>query len=179
MAAKSASIAIAHLKPYISIPDSPCAVQLFFGLMALAMVGVKYKSDKRDQYLQHGGWFVKVALWVLFNVLPFFFPASFVNGYGAHLSIFAIKTLIILDSTWAERHLRGLFTQEVALYLPSLGKGTLTRLQLKPCLVSHGLPSGVQRHSIRCACQCVPRLCFAALHLKCVKVQMPCPAFLE
>ena len=58
-------------------------VQLFFGLMALAMVGVKYKSDKRDQYLQHGGWFVKVALWVLFNVLPFFFPVSFVNGYGA------------------------------------------------------------------------------------------------
>lgn len=50
--------------------------------MALAMVGVKYKSDKRDQYLQHGGWFVKVALWVLFNILPFFFPVSFVNGYG-------------------------------------------------------------------------------------------------
>ena len=60
-----------------------CPVQLFFGLMSLAMVGVKYKSDKRDQYLQHGGWFVKVALWVLFNVLPFFFPVSFVNGYGA------------------------------------------------------------------------------------------------
>ena len=57
-------------------------MQLFFGLMALAMVGVKYKSDKRDQYLQHGGWFVKVALWVLFNILPFFFPVSFVNGYG-------------------------------------------------------------------------------------------------
>jgi hypothetical protein len=58
-------------------------MQLFFGLMSLAMVGVKYKSDKRDQYLQHGGWFVKVALWVLFNILPFFFPVSFVNGYGA------------------------------------------------------------------------------------------------
>ena len=62
-------------------------MQLFFGLMALAMVGVKYKSDKRDQYLQHGGWFVKVALWVLFNVLPFFFPVSFVNGYGAPFSL--------------------------------------------------------------------------------------------
>ena len=57
-------------------------VQMFFGLMALAMVGVRYKSDKRDQYLQHGGWFVKVALWLLFSILPFFFPASFVNGYG-------------------------------------------------------------------------------------------------
>ena len=47
------------------------------------MVGVRYKSDKRDQYLQHGGWFVKIGLWLLFNILPFFFPVSFVNGYGA------------------------------------------------------------------------------------------------
>lgn len=59
------------------------AAQLFFGLMAVAMVGVRYKSDKRDQYLQHGGWFVKIGLWLLFNILPFFFPVSFVNGYGA------------------------------------------------------------------------------------------------
>ena len=57
--------------------------QLFFGLMALAMVGVRYKSDKRDQYLQHGGWFVKIALWLLFNVLAFFLPVGMVNAYGA------------------------------------------------------------------------------------------------
>jgi len=129
MAANSDNIAIPHLKPYISIPDSPCAVQLFFGLMALAMVGVKYKSDKRDQYLQHGGWFVKVALWVLFNVLPFFFPASFVNGYGAHLSISAISAFIIL-----KYHMRRL-PSERAPYNVKLrcashrsGKGTLTRV---------------------------------------------------
>ena len=57
-------------------------MQLFFGIMALAMVGVRYKSDKRDVYLQHGGWFVKVALWLLCSVLPFFLPVGFVNGYG-------------------------------------------------------------------------------------------------
>ena len=57
--------------------------QLFFGLMALAMVGVRYKSDKRDQYLQHGGWFVKIALWLLFNVLAFFLPVGLVSAYGA------------------------------------------------------------------------------------------------
>ena len=51
--------------------------------MALAMVGVRYKSDKRDQYLQHGGWFVKVALWLLFNVVAFFLPVGLVNAYGA------------------------------------------------------------------------------------------------
>jgi len=59
------------------------APQLFFGLMALAMVGVRFKSDKRDQYLQHGGWFVKVALWLLFTVVAFFLPVGLVNAYGA------------------------------------------------------------------------------------------------
>ena len=57
-------------------------MQLFFGIMALVMVGVRYKSDKRDVYLQHGGWFVKIALWLLCSILPFFFPVGFVNGYG-------------------------------------------------------------------------------------------------
>lgn len=57
-------------------------MQLFFGLLALTMLGVKYKGDKRDQYLQHGGWFVKMALWIVCNALPFFLPASVVNSYG-------------------------------------------------------------------------------------------------
>ena len=51
--------------------------------MALTMIGVKYKSDKRDLNLQHGGWFVKIGLWLLFNMLPFFFPVGLVNAYGA------------------------------------------------------------------------------------------------
>ena len=61
------------------------SVQLFFGLLALTMLGVKYKSDKRDQYLQHGGWFVKIALWIICNIVPFLFPAGFINSYGAFL----------------------------------------------------------------------------------------------
>ena len=80
------------------------AAQLFFGLMAVAMVGVRYKSDKRDQYLQHGGWFVKIGLWLLFNILPFFFPVSFVNGYGApSLPVRAIKSLLTYMFLTAER----------------------------------------------------------------------------
>ena len=84
-------------------------MQLFFGLMSLAMVGVRYKSDKRDQYLQHGGWFVKVALWVLFNILPFFFPVSFVNGYGApsYHSAGGV-TLLAADALLAEQSLSAL-----------------------------------------------------------------------
>ncbi|KAK9835016.1 hypothetical protein WJX81_004736 [Elliptochloris bilobata] len=75
---------------------------LFFGLMALAMVGVRLKSDKRDQYLQHGGWFVKIALWLLFNVLAFFLPVGMVNAYGwvarAGSALFlCVQILMLLD----------------------------------------------------------------------------------
>ncbi|CAL5225424.1 g8239 [Coccomyxa viridis] len=109
---------------------------LFFGLMALAMVGVKYKSDKRDQYLQHGGWFVKVALWVLFNVLPFFFPVSFVNGYGwvarvGSACFLFVQMLMLLDfvtnwnDAWVDkeddRFLWALLSVTGGAYLGSLG----------------------------------------------------------
>ena len=46
------------------------------------MLGVKFKSDKRDQYLQHGGWFVKIGVWVICNIVPFLLPAGFINSYG-------------------------------------------------------------------------------------------------
>lgn len=57
--------------------------QLFFSFMAVALLGVKYKSDKRDIYLHHGNWMVKLGLWLLFCILPFFFPNGLVSMYGA------------------------------------------------------------------------------------------------
>lgn len=57
------------------------ALQLFFGLLSLVLLGVKFKSDKRDQYLQHGGWIVKVGLWVGFNIIAFLAPVGLVNAY--------------------------------------------------------------------------------------------------
>ncbi|KAK9823454.1 hypothetical protein WJX72_002870 [[Myrmecia] bisecta] len=77
---------------------------MFFGLLSAVLVGVRYKSDKRDQYLQHGGWFVKITLWLLCNALPFFFPVSVVNAYswaarfgsGAFL---IVQMIILLDLT--------------------------------------------------------------------------------
>lgn len=64
--------------------DAFCALllQLFFSFMALATLGVKYKSDKRDKYLHHGNWLVKLGVWLLFSLLPFFFPAGVVSVYG-------------------------------------------------------------------------------------------------
>lgn len=56
-------------------------LQLFFGLLSVVLLGVKFKSDKRDQYLQHGGWIVKVGLWIGFNVIAFLAPVGLVNAY--------------------------------------------------------------------------------------------------
>ena len=49
--------------------------------MSAVLIGVKYKSDKRDQYLHHGGWLVKLGLWLTLCILPFFFPVGLVNAY--------------------------------------------------------------------------------------------------
>jgi hypothetical protein len=50
--------------------------------MSVALLGVRYKSDKRGAYLHHSNWLLKLGAWVLFNALPFFFPNSLVNAYG-------------------------------------------------------------------------------------------------
>lgn len=45
------------------------------------MVNIKYKSDWRDKYLQHGSWGVKFLLWIVFTIVPFFIPGDF-QWYG-------------------------------------------------------------------------------------------------
>ena len=64
---------------------APLPSQLFFTVMALSLVGVKYKSDKRDKYLHHGNYLLKLLAWVVFTGLPFLFPNGLVNAYGAQL----------------------------------------------------------------------------------------------
>lgn len=59
---------------------------LFFGSMSLALLGVKYKGDKRGQVLQQGNWMIKLVVWVLFMVLPFLFPNGVVQVYGEHMA---------------------------------------------------------------------------------------------
>lgn len=77
---------------------------LFFGCMSLIMVGVKYKSDKRGQYIHHGNWLAKLGVWLLFNALPFFFPNGMVEAYGWLARIgsglfLVIQMVILLDFT--------------------------------------------------------------------------------
>jgi len=62
-------------------------LQLLFAILAVVMSfpgPVKYKSDWRDKGLHHGGWPIKVGLWIVFNILPFFAPNSLINAYGRY-----------------------------------------------------------------------------------------------
>eukprot|EP00873_Tetraselmis_striata_P044677 jgi/Tetstr1/464941/TSEL_009675.t1 len=109
---------------------------LFFAVLALALLGVKYRSDKRDMYLHHGGWIIKLLLWVAFNAAPFLLPVPVVGAYawvariggGAFL---VLQMLILLDftqtlnDTWVEaddeRYLYLLLAATVGCYVGTIG----------------------------------------------------------
>lgn len=77
---------------------------VLFGTLAVVMFDVKYKSDRRDTALHHGHWLVKLGLWSLCNVLPFFLPPGVVGAYS-WLARFGspffllIQMIILLDVT--------------------------------------------------------------------------------
>mmetsp|Transcript_14820 Transcript_14820/g.41700 ORF Transcript_14820/g.41700 Transcript_14820/m.41700 type:complete len:432 (-) Transcript_14820:29-1324(-) len=109
---------------------------LFFGCLSLALIGVKYRGDKRGKLLQHGSWMLKVVMWLLFNALPFLLPNGVAEGYawvarvGAGVFL-VVQMLILLDFTHAlndtmvdsedERALYVLLAATVGSYLASLG----------------------------------------------------------
>jgi energy-coupling factor transporter transmembrane protein EcfT len=54
---------------------------LFFGVLALIMIGVKDQNDRRDSW-HHGGWTIKTVIWLLLIVLAFFIPDAVMLAYG-------------------------------------------------------------------------------------------------
>ncbi|XP_051129117.1 uncharacterized protein LOC127250016 [Andrographis paniculata] len=76
---------------------------VFFGVLALIMIGVKDQNDRRDSW-HHGGWMVKIIVWILLIVLMFFLPNvvvdvyGFVSKFGAGLFLL-VQVLILLDAT--------------------------------------------------------------------------------
>ncbi|TMW97764.1 hypothetical protein EJD97_005023 [Solanum chilense] len=76
---------------------------LFFGVLALIMIGIKDQNDRRD-CLHHGGWVAKLVIWVLLVALMFFLPNGVITIYG-FLSKFGagffllIQVIILLDAT--------------------------------------------------------------------------------
>lgn len=77
---------------------------LFFAVLALIMIGVKDQNDRRDSW-HHGGWMVKMIVWVLLIVLMFFMPNVVIDIYGL-LSKFGaglfllVQVVILLDFTY-------------------------------------------------------------------------------
>lgn len=59
---------------------------LFFGILALIMIGVKDQNDRRDSW-QHGGWVAKMVIWLLLVVLMFFIPNVVISIYGPFFQI--------------------------------------------------------------------------------------------
>ncbi|KAK6117272.1 hypothetical protein DH2020_048983 [Rehmannia glutinosa] len=76
---------------------------LFFGILAVIMIGVKDQNDKRDS-LHHGGWIAKMLIWALLITLMFFLPNVVITVYGV-LSKFGaglfllVQVIILLDAT--------------------------------------------------------------------------------
>lgn len=112
---------------------------LFSGL-ALVMslpAPVKYKDDWRDAYIHHGGYIVKILLWFVCNIIPFFFSNGVIAAYAAVSKVvsplfLAIQTLIIIDITqewndaWVEegyedqRYLYALLVGTIGNYIGSI-----------------------------------------------------------
>ncbi|KAG6435515.1 hypothetical protein SASPL_100389 [Salvia splendens] len=76
---------------------------LFFGTLALIMIGVKDQNDRRDSW-HHGGWIAKMIIWVLLTILMFFVPNVVIDVYGVISKFGAgcfllVQVLILLEAT--------------------------------------------------------------------------------
>jgi hypothetical protein len=56
--------------------------QLFFAGLSCVLMDVKTRGDRRCA-IHHDHWAVKVGVWVLLTVLPFFLPNDVIMAYGA------------------------------------------------------------------------------------------------
>ncbi|KAK2646901.1 hypothetical protein Ddye_022096 [Dipteronia dyeriana] len=79
---------------------------LFFAILALIMIRVKYQNDRRDSW-HHGGWVAKMVIWLLLVVLMFFLPNEVLTVYGIISKFGAglfllVQVLLLLDfvHTW-------------------------------------------------------------------------------
>ncbi|XP_028759956.1 probable serine incorporator [Neltuma alba] len=101
---------------------------LFFSILALIMIGVKDRNDRRDSW-HHGGWIAKIVIWVLLVVLMFFLPDvvfvvyGWISKFGAGLFLL-VQVVILLDfvhswnDAWVEKDEQKWY---VALLVISIG----------------------------------------------------------
>jgi serine incorporator 1/3 len=112
-------------------------MQLFFGTLSLILMGVRYQNDNRAKFLMSGSPGIKLGMWALFNVMPFFLPNNVVLAYGylariGSVGFLLIQILLLLDfvlrinETWVaaaeedDRHYPAMFGVTVGCYLACL-----------------------------------------------------------
>lgn len=114
---------------------------LFFAILAAVLYGVKEKGDKRDKYVHHGNWALKIAVWLVLSVVPFFLPAGMIDAYswlarfGAGVFL-VIQLLILLDFAYtfndacvdegSNGWLVALFGISVGAYIVSVGTAAVS-----------------------------------------------------
>lgn len=119
---------------------------LFFGTLALIMIGVKDQNDRRDS-LHHGGWILKFAVWFVLLILMFFLPNTIFNIYaiiskfGAGMFL-VIQVVLLLDAThswndsWVAKDERkwyiALFVVSVACYVATYAFSGLLLVWFNP-----------------------------------------------
>ena len=60
----------------------PLIKQILFSGLAVAMLGVRRRSQPRAALLHHGHWLLKAGLWALCNAAPFLLPNGVVDAYA-------------------------------------------------------------------------------------------------
>eukprot|EP00256_Glycine_max_P066057 XP_025980652.1 probable serine incorporator [Glycine max] len=132
---------------------------LFFGILALIMIGVKDQNDRRDSW-HHGGWTAKIVIWLLLVVLAFFLPDAIILVYGFIAKIGAglfllIQVIILLDFThtwndaWVEKDEQKWY---IALTSSVLVRDITSRIGVQKQVNGSLLPAAVV--SLYCAYVC-------------------------
>ena len=103
---------------------------LFFAILSSLLMGVKYKRETRAK-LHTDGWFLKIFVWLAFNIIPFFMPNNVMEVYSVFArfgsGFFLVMQMFILlefthvwnDSWVSKEHygwVAGLLTLTTASY---------------------------------------------------------------
>ena len=120
---------------------------LFYGFHAALLYKVKLRSDPRDRWVHHGGWFIKLPIYIFFVAVPFLFPNGAIEGFTWVARVFGgvflvLQMVILLDfahlwnDRWVakddNRYLAGLLAATVGCYLAVVGGLAYMFVTFKP-----------------------------------------------
>lgn len=126
------------------------------------MMGVRYQNDNRAKFLMSGSPGIKLGMWIVFNVLPFFLPNSVVLAYGylarmGSVVFLFIQMLLLLDfvltlnESWVaaaeddDRHYQAMFGVSAGCYAACLAMICAHRLTLNWWMCPADMPGSLKQ----------------------------------